>query len=527
MAKIDKHQLFHVDATDESVCNRFGDAVIPQNPCMAPNGMNGAHQDSWCTESVPFTGPTSGQLSMIRQHNPYGFTPIMGCNQHGQMVGMCLMFVDQESQFNLVVFDEDCKILSATPTGTSKSLSFAGGYFYLDQNCNAVAVGNGCVQCFPTGNPFTDVGYIKKLEPLWRSDSIVDLVDKKFGNTNGNKLYANLPVWKEPSDDYILTWCLMAGKFDHKTKVVLTEAAMALVKITTSGNDVGKTELLDVKKCDKQWNNNTFTVTKTGAIFVTNGGRMNESDSPADSYIWKVSAQQNKAGAWSIHEEWKSTYENCGLIKKGQTNIGCGTTPTIFDDGAKVAITDNASPQINVVVYDTTNGKKLSQTPVFPKMRSANEASLIGVEKHLVVENNFGHATGAFFTPQTVANEPGMAMLKVSDQTGKEKSKGESPREEIIWESSESFLAMTMLARKSGIIFATTGDWSGNTSCVDGAMYYMIAKDSYDGRIIWRLPMGAGKTFAHDYGGIYFNRLGNKIYVGTNDYIICIKNTVH
>ena len=112
---------------------------------------------------------------------------------------------------------------------------------------------------------------------------------------------------------------------------------------------------------------------------------------------------------FSLHqqEEWKSTYENCGLIKKGQTNIGSGTTPTIFDEGAKVTITDNASPQINVVIYDTTNGKKLSQTPVFPKMRSANEASLIGVEKHLVVENNFGHATGAFFTPQTVANEPG------------------------------------------------------------------------------------------------------------------------
>ena len=76
---------------------------------------------------------------------------------------------------------------------------------------------------------------------------------------------------------------------------------MALVKITTSGNDVGKTELLDVKKCEKQWNNNTFTVTKTGAIFVTNGGRMHKDDTTADSYLWKVSAQKDKDGVWSIH----------------------------------------------------------------------------------------------------------------------------------------------------------------------------------------------------------------------------------
>ena len=60
---------------------------------------------------------------------------------------------------------------------------------------------------------------------------------------------------------------------------------------------------------------------------------------------------------------------------------------------------------------------------------------------------------------------------------------------------------MTMLCRASGLIFATTGDWSGDNAAVDGAMYYMTCKDSYDGRVIWRLPMGVGRTFAHDYGG--------------------------
>ena len=95
---------------------------------------------------------------------------------------------------------------------------------------------------------------------------------------------------------------------------------------------------------------------------------------------------------------------------------------------------------------------------------------------------------------------------------------------EIIWEDTkDSYLAMNMLARKSGIIFATTGDWSGIDSTTEGAMYHMTAKDSYDGRVIWKIRLGIGKTFAHDYGGIYFNA-NNAIYVGTENYIICIRN---
>ena len=66
--------------------------------------------------------------------------------------------------------------------------------------------------------------------------------------------------------------------------------------------------------------------------------------------------------------------------KAGQTNVGSGTTPTVVanpSDSTKklVVITDNAYPQMNVVVYDYSTGAKVSETPVFSKMRSSNEAS--------------------------------------------------------------------------------------------------------------------------------------------------------
>ena len=56
-----------------------------------------------------------------------------------------------------------------------------------------------------------------------------------------------------------------------------------------------------------------------------------------------------------------------------------------------VVITDNASPKMNVVVYDLSTGATVSETPVFSKMRSCNEASVIGVNGAVFAPNNFGH----------------------------------------------------------------------------------------------------------------------------------------
>ena len=59
---------------------------------------------------------------------------------------------------------------------------------------------------------------------------------------------------------------------------------------------------------------------------------------------------------------------------------------------------------------------------------------------------------------------------------------------------------MSMLARESGIIFAYTGDWTDDISATEGGMYYVTAIDSWDGRAIWRLPVGRGFPNAHEYG---------------------------
>ncbi len=77
--------------------------------------------------------------------------------------------------------------------------------------------------------------------------------------------------------------------------------------------------------------------------------------------------------------------------------------------------------------------------------------------------------------------------------------------------------------RESGIIFAHTADWSDDVSATSGPMYYVRAMDSWDGRSIWRIPLGRGFDYCHEYGGIYFNRHGG-LYIGTNRYLISIQD---
>ena len=94
----------------------------------------------------------------------------------------------------------------------------------------------------------------------------------------------------------------------------------------------------------------------------------------------------------------------------------------------------------------------------------------------------------------------------------------------VVWEQPRYvFIAMNVLARNSGVIFANGGEWDGR-SATEGAMYNFMAVDSFNGRVIWRIPIGSGGTFCHEYGGIYFDRNGDKIYMGTNNYHISIQN---
>ena len=499
-----KEEIFHVPAA-VSTLNRFADAQIPQNPWMAPNNFGSPHQDSWCSESVSLDGPTNENLLLIEQFNPFGYTPNMVCNGNNQMIGVSLTY--ETMQFWVVVFDEDCNIISATPAGKRTGNTFGGGYFYLDNNDNTVVVQNNRIVSYPTADVKPKDGNIYPLKPNWRSTDIVELVT---GSAEGNSLYSSLPVWDENRPN--LYWCLLAGEYnyqDYPDSTLSSPAWMAVVEIDPGS---GATTLVGSLELENQWNNNTFAVDESGAYIVTNG--LDAEGGCTEGYLWAFELTGEGVGV-----RWKTPYENAGYLKPGQKNIGSGTTPTltVTEDGIElVGITDNADPQLNVLVCNRSDGTVISQTPCFAKMRSADEASLIGVGDIFVAENNFGHYPTYPFS-QLVPNGPGMEMIRVNP------GNAEEPAEEIWYLENIHFYAMNMLCRGSGIIFAHTCDWTDDISAVKGGMYYISAIDSFNGRVIWRIPMGRGVNYCHEYGGIYFNKNGD-LYIGTNQYLAAIKN---
>lgn len=506
-----KEEIFHVQAA-QSTMNRFAGIELPQNPWMAPNNFGSPHQDSWCSESVSLMGPNASELLLIEQFNPFGYTPNMVCNSQNQMIGVSLEYASK--RFWVVVFDENCNILSATPAGKHAEQTFGGGYFYLDNEDNTITVQNNHIVSYPTQNVQQKKNEIYMLEPNWRSEDVVQLVT---GSADGNSLYSCLPVWD--SDRPNLYWCLIAGNYNFKAypqSTLSSPAYMAVVEIVQEGGIMGcTTNLIGFEKLDKQWNNNTFAVDESGAYLVTNG--LDDDNKCNQGYLWAFELDGDE-----VEVRWKTAYENAGYLKPGQQNIGSGTTPTltVTEDGIELAaITDNADPRLNVVVYNRQDGSIITQIPCFEKMRSADEASLIGVSDIFVVENNFGHYP-TYPQSQYVPNGPGMEMIKVYPDRSKDQA-------EKIWNlSNVHFYAMNMLCRKSGIIFAHTCDWTADSSATKGGMYYISAIDSFNGRVIWRIPLGRGVNYCHEYGGIYFNH-NDDLFIGTNHYLVSIKNFYH
>ena len=133
-----------------SLNNVYSDAIIPQNPKLATNSYSNAHQDSWQSETVGVSGPNSGDLRLIIQNNPYGSAPNMTCNANNQMIALSVL----GTQFYLVVFDTECKIISSTNTGQGSSGTLAGGYFFLNSDDNAVVVSGAgnTLACYPTSD---------------------------------------------------------------------------------------------------------------------------------------------------------------------------------------------------------------------------------------------------------------------------------------------------------------------------------------------------------------------------------------
>jgi len=517
----------------QSIKNLFKHAKIPQHPYMAENNWNSGHQDSWCSESVGLFGPDSGKLKLIKQYNPYGFVPIMVCNSHNQMIGVSF----KDGLFRVISWDSNCNILTSNLVNTISKNSFGGGYFYLNQNDDTIVVkDHHHLACYNTSDeiPKGEDNKIGELELKWQSDNLADLMCDKLGvcKENVTSIYSTLPIWNDPDGNKY--WVLVPGSFDYQnnntcTNPVSKHAYIVALEINPNSDKLNKcdTNILDCYPLPDAYVNNTLAADEDGLYFVTN-----QVTKPEDNIdgTYKCNKGNLMKLKWDNDSKkivlgFESPYKNAGYLKYGMANVGSGTTPTIFklkDDceNTYVTIGDNDSPRMNICIYDSNDGKLCSETPVFNKMRSCDEASFIGVNGRVVAENNFGHSVKNFVRSQYISNDPGMTMVDFNGDHDIIKATDDN----IVWNKSDTrFFAMSMLCRKSGIIYAYTCDWSDDIASTKGGQFSISAIDSFDGREVWRVPIGRGHPYQHAFGGVYFDRCEN-LFVGSYDYLVSIQN---
>lgn len=158
-----------------------------------------------------------------------------------------------------------------------------------------------------------------------------------------------------------------------------------------------------------------------------------------------------------------------------------------------VGITDNADPQMHVIVYQrsaASGGAEVCQQAVFAPGESDTENSLVAAGSSLIAENNYGY-TGPTSVLLGKTTSPGIAKVDISPD-------GQCS---LAWTNASS--APTSVAKASlasGLLYAYT---KPKTSLVDA--WYLTAININTGATEFSKLAGVGTQYNNHYAAIYLH----------------------
>jgi hypothetical protein len=126
-------------------------------------------------------------------------------------------------------------------------------------------------------------------------------------------------------------------------------------------------------------------------------------------YLLHVDAQGD------ITTTWRRAYDRGPARKPGQLSWGSGSTPTFFgphQGSDYLTITDNASPQEHLLVFDTHSGALVCRIGVLGRSNSGTENAPIGADNSVYIGGTYGYPYPA--TP----SDSGPAVPAQADFTG-------------------------------------------------------------------------------------------------------------
>lgn len=354
----------------EDTDRAHGTYDVPQHPFLASNGASNLHNDGYMTDTYPWAGPTDLTARQVVRASLGGECASVTFDAKGRLITVCISVTGSKE---LVSLDPHslARLASYTlPSGPGGTGFSGGGYFALDDQGRAVVpTSDGrvlTVALDEAGGSFTLVSEL---------DLYADAVGEPLSADDGG-IESVLPDW--------------VGRLWF-----VTEAGAVGLVDPVSG-------LAKVLRLDGEAIGNSFAVDETGGVFVVSDHALYRFDVTSDG---------------DITTTWREAYDRGTRLKSGQVNFGSGTTPTLLDDDL-IAITDNAEPRMNVLVYDRradTDAPRLRcEVPVFDDGASATDNSLIGFERSFVVENNAGYGALTDVAGEGITH-PGISRVVVGE----------------------------------------------------------------------------------------------------------------
>jgi hypothetical protein len=441
----------------------FGIPEAPQHPFMAPNERSNIHSDAWQTDTNRLPGPLGKGMTRVSASHTSDCGSVT-FDSKGRIVTVCvgaqgpsgngagLNLLDPKTLDTLAQYD----LPPRQPGANSPSNLFTdfagGGYFYLDNQDRAVV---------PTTTRHLFVVAETLDKPGFTLQHDYDLTGAV---PQGDKVISALPDW--------------SGRYWFAS----TKGVVGTVDPAS-----GAVHSVDTKELI----GNSFAVDETGGVYVV-----------TDAALYRFVAGPD--GTPSL--TWRTTYENDGKMKPGQTELGSGTTPTITPSGF-VAITDNSDP-IDVAVYRRTDGAFVCHAPVFGKGASDTDQSLIGAGNSFVAENNYGYS-GPAATEQGKTTTPGIERVDVDGAGHCNK----------VWHSDEIAPSVVpKLSLANGLVYSYT-----KPANVQSDPWYLTALDFRTGRTVFKFKAGSGLGFNNNYAPVTIGPDGTA-YVGTLGGIVAMRD---
>jgi hypothetical protein len=428
---------------------------VPRHPFMAANGTSNLHVDAYQSDTYNWAGPRGSNMDRL--------STLMGAecasatfDRLGRIVTVCVSLDGP----TLAMFDAQTLDLLTTfplppriPSGSGNPFTdfSGGGYFYLDNDDRAV-VPTTTRHIWIVGQTDTDLG------PLYQLESDYDLTATVPA---GDGILSAMPDW--------------AGRiwFVSGTGVIgFVDPATGEVKSVVTGERIG----------------NSFAVDETGGVYIVSNKAMYRFDVGTDG---------------RPHATWRRTYDNIGITKPGQTQSGSGTTPTLMGN-QWVAISDNADP-MNIVVYrrgkDVTGPRVVCKHPVFSFGAGSTDQSLIGADRSMVVENNYGY-TGPTSVMNGTTTTPGFERVDINPSgTGCN----------TVWQNTELSAPSVVpkLSMRSGLVYTYTKPQDANATDA----WYFTAIDFRTGELAYKRLAGTGIGFNNNFAPVSLGADGTA-YVG-------------